>query len=99
VCYVTPRRALDAARADPPAAIVLDLIMPELDGFQFLRQLRADRATRATPVIVWTVKDLSADEADRLAGLVRRVVQKGTHAAELLRELETVLPPGGRARA
>jgi CheY-like chemotaxis protein len=97
--HVTPRRALDAARADPPAAIVLDLIMPELDGFQFLRQLRADRATRATPVIVWTVKDLSADEADRLAGLVRRVVQKGTHAAELLRELETVLPPGGRARA
>jgi DNA-binding response OmpR family regulator len=97
--HADPRRGLQAARARPPAAIVLDLLMPDIDGFQFLHQLRDDEATRATPVIVWTVKDLSPEEADRLAGMVRRVVQKGMSAGELLRELEAVLPPVRREPA
>jgi CheY-like chemotaxis protein len=99
--YNSPLDALSAASASPPSAIVLDLLMPELSGFEFLTRLRADPANRSTPVIVWTVKDLLPDETTRLAEHVRGVVQKGRHsgADALLRELHAVLPANRREGA
>jgi PAS domain S-box-containing protein len=99
--YHSPLDALSAASASPPSAIVLDLLMPELSGFEFLTRLRADPANRSTPVIVWTVKDLLPDETTRLAEHVRGVVQKGRHsgADALLRELHAVLPANRREGA
>jgi DNA-binding response OmpR family regulator len=51
---------LDLARASPPDAILLDLVMPDLSGAEVLRRLRADAATAAVPVILLTA---SAEEA------------------------------------
>ncbi|TFG51230.1 MAG: response regulator [Gemmatimonadales bacterium] len=51
-----------AARSQRPDVIVLDVMMPRLNGFQACRQLRADPATREIPIIMPTAKDQPADE-------------------------------------
>jgi PAS domain S-box-containing protein len=71
------RAALTQLEARRPDLILLDLMMPELDGFGFLEAIRLDEATAAIPVVVLTAKDLTEGERDRLSGGVARVVQKG----------------------
>ncbi len=66
--------------------MLLDLVMPEMDGFQFLEELRKRPEWRDLPVIVVTAKDLTKDERLRLEGQVI-VLQKGSYQSEeLLRE-------------
>ncbi len=71
------RAGIDAAAADPPSLILLDLMMPEMDGFQFIACLRDDPKLAQIPVLVITAKDLSAEERAFLNGNAERVVQKG----------------------
>lgn len=54
---------LVAARARPPDLIILDVMMPRLNGFQTLRALKADATTAATPVVILTSKQEAAAEA------------------------------------
>jgi CheY-like chemotaxis protein len=76
-----------------PDIIVLDLMMPEMDGFEFLVEMRRRAEWRDIPVLVVTAKDLTAEERSRLNGDVARVLQKGaTELGELLREIGRVLP-------
>ncbi len=62
----TGTEALQAARDELPALVVLDLMLPELSGFEVLERLRADRALAETPVLMLTAR---RDEADRVRGL------------------------------
>ncbi len=78
------RAALGALRAGRPAVILLDLMMPEMDGFEFVAELRRDEAWRSIPVVVITAKDLSHDDRDRLNGHVQKILQKGTHGRDEL---------------
>jgi adenylate cyclase len=71
-------------------AIVLDLIMPEMDGFEFLEAMRRRAEWREIPVVVVTSKDLTAEDRERLSGGVERVIQK-TGRDETLREVRGVL--------
>jgi len=64
------------ARA-PPVAVVLDLAMPVMDGFEFLDRLRDSPATRLTPVLIWTAKELSGLEQARLTRSAQAIVRKG----------------------
>ena len=61
----------------PPALILLDLMMPEMDGFAFLDAIRERRALRAVPVVVLTAKDLNAEEKRMLTGRTAQVLAKG----------------------
>jgi CheY-like chemotaxis protein len=73
-------RAVDGLRISEqqaPLAVVLDLQMPGMDGFGFLDHFRRLPACRDTPVIVWTVKDLTRDEYARLQSTVQGIVAKG----------------------
>jgi CheY-like chemotaxis protein len=71
-----------------PALIVLDLMMPEMDGFQVIEALRQNDLWRALPVVVVTAKDLSPEDRRRLNGYVEQVLDRGTLDREtLLREL------------
>jgi signal transduction histidine kinase/CheY-like chemotaxis protein len=80
------------ARA-PPVAVVLDLLMPGMDGFEFLDRLRESPATRLTPVLIWTVKDLSGQEQARLSRSAHAIVRKGHGGiAMLLEDLRRFLP-------
>ncbi|MBI5443242.1 MAG: response regulator [Deltaproteobacteria bacterium] len=88
--------ALSLAAVDPPDAVILDLMMPELDGFTVLDRLRSSRATAEIPVIILTAKDLTAEELRRLAAAAHRVVAKG-HAGSVWEELDRVLRALSRA--
>jgi CheY-like chemotaxis protein len=60
-----------------PDLIVLDLMMPVMDGFDFLRQLRKDGSCSGVPVVVLTAQELSAEEKRFLKGHADRVLSKG----------------------
>ena len=80
------REGIDLARAERPDLIVLDLLMPEMSGFDVVRELRASPETRDVPILIFTVKDLTPEERERLRGQVQGVVRKGA-SMDLLREL------------
>ena len=66
------------------ASILLDLMMPEMDGFEFVAELRARRGVARDPVVVITAKDLTAEDRERLNGYVEQILQKGAHGREQL---------------
>ncbi|HET8548284.1 MAG TPA: ATP-binding protein [Bryobacteraceae bacterium] len=70
------RDGLDIARRERPDIIVLDLVMPEVSGFQVLEQLGRDAATRDIPVIVHTSKTSYSEEQERIARRARTVLTK-----------------------
>jgi CheY-like chemotaxis protein len=70
------RSGLAAVQASAPDLIVLDLMMPELDGFQVLAQLRADPQHARLPVIVVTARDLTAQEQAWLRERAQVAIQK-----------------------
>jgi signal transduction histidine kinase/CheY-like chemotaxis protein len=76
--------ALAALAKTRPAAIILDLIMPEMDGFEFLQHLRRDPALRSIPVIVMSGKNPTEAEQAFLHDRVAAVMKKGSHSAEEL---------------
>ena len=84
----------DAPRVD---CLVLDLVMPDLDGFEFLTRFRQSAIGRRTPVIVWTVKDLTREERRQLEAAAQAIVLKSQGTAALVEELAAYVPsPGGR---
>jgi CheY-like chemotaxis protein len=79
---------LTLAERESPAAVILDLLMPGIGGFGFLERFRGMPAGLGTPVIVWTVQDLTAADHARLAASAQAVVQKGG-TGRLIEELRT----------
>jgi threonine synthase len=73
-------------RAERPDLVLLDLMIPGLDGFSVLDTLKADNDLRDIPVIVITAKDLTAEDYRRLSGRVESLLQKGTFMEEELFE-------------
>jgi CheY-like chemotaxis protein len=78
------RVALEALRATTPGVIVLDLTMPEMDGFEFVAAVRAHEAWRSIPIVVVTARDLGAADRERLNGYVERILEKGTYGRDEL---------------
>ena len=76
-----------------PGAILLDLMMPKMDGFEFLARLRENAAWRGIPVIVVTAKTLTAADHRRLKGSVELLIQKGGDEIDtILASLKKMLP-------
>ena len=72
--------------------ILLDLMMPEMDGFQFVDELRKHAEWKVIPVVVITAKDLTAEDRERLSGRVGLILQKGAYSREdLLRETSALV--------
>ncbi|MEN8241476.1 MAG: GAF domain-containing protein [Chloroflexota bacterium] len=69
---------------DPPDAILLDLIMPELDGFGVINFLRKDEKYKEIPVVVLTAKDLDQNEQEKLLDAANKIIQKQGLSDELL---------------
>jgi DNA-binding response OmpR family regulator len=70
-------QGLAAFAADRPGLILLDLMMPVLDGFEFLDELTKRFPGHRVPVVVLTAKELTSQDFDRLNGRVARIIEKG----------------------
>jgi CheY-like chemotaxis protein len=92
------RQALERLKQCRPAVILLDLMMPEMDGFEFVHELRQDEGSRGVPVVVLTAKEVTAEDRKRLNGGVVKVLQKGSLSQdELFQEIQRQLTHGCRA--
>ncbi|MEN6410412.1 MAG: pyridoxal-phosphate dependent enzyme [Anaerolineaceae bacterium] len=86
------REAVDLAQQQHPDLIILDLMMPDMDGFSVLDALQTRPDTTDIPVIVVTAKELTADEKERLQGHIQSLMQKGDFMSdELLDEVRALL--------
>jgi CheY-like chemotaxis protein len=95
-CASSGRVALESARGAPPAAVVLDLIMPGMDGLELLERFRQVPRCRRVPVIIWTVKDLSPAERTRLRDAAQGqsiAKRRPDVGANVVAELEAFLGP------
>ena len=98
------RVGLEKLREALPTLIILDLIMPEMDGFEFLAAIRQHPEWRRIPVLVVTAKSLTVEERLSLEGETVRIVQKGSFshdrlAREVRRAVVAQLAPTRLARS
>jgi CheY-like chemotaxis protein len=97
--HASAESALTASETERFAAVILDLMMPEVDGFEFLTRFRRHPEHRATPVIVWTVKDLTIQDRARLQQHAQCVLAKGQgRPPNLADELRALVPARPHAR-
>jgi len=82
--------ALAALREDKYDCAVLDLRLPDMTGFDLIERIHADESLKTVPIVVFTGKELSADESERLRRVARSVVLKGVESPERLLD-ETAL--------
>jgi PAS domain S-box-containing protein len=80
------KEALDIMPSIQPRLILLDLMMPVMDGFEFLAAMRTNPEWQDIPVIVITAKDLTAEDREQLSGVVEDVFEKNAYTREQLLE-------------
>jgi CheY-like chemotaxis protein len=86
------REGLQRIESKTPDVIVLDLMMPEMDGFAFMAALQASSAQRGIPVVILTAKDLGPDDYRRLnVGVSAVIEKKGQHRDELVDQVHHLL--------
>jgi CheY-like chemotaxis protein len=86
------RIALEKLETISPALILLDLMMPEMDGFEFLDVLREDKRWHALPVIVITAREINEEDRKRLTGQVSQILQKGRYAPDdLIKQIRALI--------
>jgi PAS domain S-box-containing protein len=94
------RVALERVNEKMPSVILLDLMMPEMDGFAFLSALRESDTGKLVPVIVVSALELTQEHRSRLNGGVQQILKKGSYSPEvLLEELRGALAPAPAAAA
>jgi PAS domain S-box-containing protein len=102
-CTVTQaengRVGLERLNQALPDAILLDLMMPEMDGFEFIARVRSDSRWRRVPIIVVTAKTLTAEDLARLNGQVQHLVHKGEYSGKAVLAALDELVPRHAARA
>ncbi len=88
------REAIELAHTKKPDLVLLDLLMPDVSGFDVVEALRSDKATFALPIMVLTAKELSDSDKQQLNGRVSTILQRGsTGATELVSHLRQVITP------
>ncbi|MEG4959682.1 MULTISPECIES: response regulator [unclassified Microcoleus] len=86
------RAALDRLKVARPHLILLDLTMPEMDGFELIRELRKSHSGDPIPIVAIAGKDLTPLESQQLNGYVDRVLQKGVYSCDtLLRDVRSIV--------
>ncbi|HSM41849.1 MAG TPA: response regulator, partial [Afifellaceae bacterium] len=83
---VNGRAGLERVAEAKPDIILLDLMMPEMDGFEFLSELRKQPEMCDIPVVVVTAAELSEDDHRRLNGGVEHILQKASFDTDALLE-------------
>jgi len=92
----TGRAGIEQALRNKPDLVILDLVMPDVDGFDVVAAIRRDKEMSRTPILVHTAKNLTAEDRMRLEGKVESVVEKAEFQPE--RFLELLLKRGERRK-
>ena len=88
------REGLELIRSENPDLVLLDLMMPDIDGFEVIEELKADQRFEDLPIIVITAKELSRQEKERLEGQIKMMLQKGSFMDDdLLQGIKGLLGP------
>ena len=83
--------AIETAISQSPDLIILDMMMPQVDGFQVIRRLTDDSRTRDIPIVICTALDLTDEDRDRLNGQIQSIIQKtGNVKEELLAAIKRI---------
>jgi signal transduction histidine kinase/DNA-binding response OmpR family regulator len=77
------KEALLRINEEVPDALILDLLMPDISGFEVIRELRAHRATERLPILIYTSKELSESERGELGAMNAQVIRKGEVTSRL----------------
>jgi CheY-like chemotaxis protein len=86
------REGLELLKHYTPQLILLDLLMPEMDGFDFSIEVSRHPTWSKIPIVVLTSRDITAEDRFRLNGNVERVIQKGAfNRDELLAEIKRII--------
>jgi CheY-like chemotaxis protein/HAMP domain-containing protein len=85
------KEALEMITTSPPHLLILDLLMPDVDGFSVLEQLRQNPKTLDLPVIILTSKDLTKDDLQRLSSAVKTISKDKLNKEVFLYQIETAL--------
>jgi DNA-binding response OmpR family regulator len=93
-CEMNGQVALDSALADPPDVMILDVMLPGIDGFEILRRLRADARCKALPVLMLTAKGQREDRETALDSGANLFITKPFSNSEVI-EAVTLLADGG----
>jgi len=93
-------RGLEELSISKPSIVLLDLMMPEMDGFEMLRAMRANTTWHGVPVVIVTSKDLNRQELEWLRGNAREVFQKGAYGlGELVSSVRNMVETARNDRA
>ena len=93
LCERDPVEALKIANRKQPDLIILDLLMPRIDGLEFLRRFRLSKHGQTTPVIICTSQDIGEVDRKRIKASVAAVVKKGEGSmSRLITELKHIYP-------
>jgi len=85
------RAALERARQAPPDLILLDVMMPGIDGYEVARQLRAEAATAAIPIVMLTARALIADQVEGLQAGANSYLVKPVSPSVLVNKVKEIL--------
>lgn len=85
------RVALERVQRTPPGLVLLDLMMPEMDGFAFLEEFRKLPSAGKVPVVVLTAKDLTGEDRKRLSGHVKKIMAKGDGTESVLKKIRELV--------
>ncbi len=83
--------ALERARQAPPDVIILDVMMPGMDGYEVARQLRAEAATSSLPIVMLTARALIADQVEGLRAGADSYLVKPVTPSVLVNKVREIL--------
>jgi CheY-like chemotaxis protein len=86
LCVASAKEALELLETHSPCVLVVDLLMPGIDGFELIRRVREIPACVGLPIIVWTIKDLAPEEVAWLRSMTQAVLSKSVGGTDVLLE-------------
>jgi CheY-like chemotaxis protein len=91
--------AVDLCRVVLPSLVIMDLAMPEMDGYTAVRALKEDERTRSVPVVAWSARVFSGDTAELLSAGFDEVLAKPALPADVIEVVRRFIPSDPAPRA
>jgi CheY-like chemotaxis protein len=81
------KAGVEMALKKKPDLIILDLMMPDVDGFEVVSKLKEDPAASKIPILIYTAKNITSEDRERLQGNIQTIIQKGDFGKDRFLEM------------